>query len=133
MARSFGLGRGLDALIPRATEHEQATSQIPIDRIRRNPHQPRVAFDEEALAELATSIAEHGVIQPIVVRRGADGGYELVAGERRLRAARMAGLTRDPGRDARFHGRPSCSSWRWSRTSSAPTSTRSRRHRPTAS
>ncbi len=96
MARSFGLGRGLDALIPRATEQEQATSQIPIDRIRRNPHQPRVAFDEEALAELATSIAEHGVIQPVVVRRGADGGYELVAGERRLRAARMAGLTEIP-------------------------------------
>lgn len=94
MARSFGLGRGLDALIPRATE--QATSQIPIDRIRRNPHQPRAAFGEEGLAELATSIAEHGVIQPIVVRGSADGGYELVAGERRLRAARMAGLTEIP-------------------------------------
>jgi ParB family transcriptional regulator, chromosome partitioning protein len=94
VARSFGLGRGLDALIPRATE--QATSQIPIDRIRRNPHQPRAAFGEEGLAELATSIAEHGVIQPIVVRGSADGGYELVAGERRLRAARMAGLTEIP-------------------------------------
>jgi ParB family transcriptional regulator, chromosome partitioning protein len=96
VARSFGLGRGLDALIPRATEQEQATSQIPIDRIRRNPHQPRVAFDEESLAELATSIAEHGVIQPVVVRPGTDGGYELVAGERRLRAARLAGLTEIP-------------------------------------
>ncbi len=94
MARSFGLGRGLDALIPRAAE--QATSQIPIDRIRRNPHQPRAAFDEEGLAELATSIAEHGVIQPVVVRGSADGDYELVAGERRLRAARMAGLTEIP-------------------------------------
>jgi len=94
VARSFGLGRGLDSLIPRATE--QATSQIPIERIRRNPHQPRAAFDEEGLAELATSIAEHGVIQPVVVRGSADGGYELVAGERRLRAARMAGLTEIP-------------------------------------
>jgi ParB family transcriptional regulator, chromosome partitioning protein len=93
VARSFGLGRGLDALIPRS---EQATSQIPIDRIRRNPHQPRAAFDEEGLAELATSIAEHGIIQPVVVRAAADGGYELVAGERRLRAARMAGLTEIP-------------------------------------
>ncbi|HEY7846657.1 MAG TPA: ParB/RepB/Spo0J family partition protein [Candidatus Limnocylindria bacterium] len=94
MARSFGLGRGLDALIPRATE--QASSQIPIERIGRNPHQPRAAFDEEGLAELATSIAEHGVIQPIVVRGTANGDYELVAGERRLRAALMAGLTEIP-------------------------------------
>ena len=100
MTRSFGLGRGLDALIPRATV--EASSQIPVDRIRRNPHQPRDAFDEEGLAELAMSIAEHGVIQPIVVRGSADGDYELVAGERRLRAARMAGLTVIPAvvRDA---------------------------------
>jgi ParB family transcriptional regulator, chromosome partitioning protein len=94
VARSFGLGRGLDALIPRATD--QSSSQLPIDRIRRNPHQPRAVFDEEGLAELTTSIAEHGVIQPIVVRGSADGDYELIAGERRLRAARMAGLTEIP-------------------------------------
>ncbi|HYN64506.1 MAG TPA: ParB/RepB/Spo0J family partition protein [Candidatus Limnocylindrales bacterium] len=94
MARSFGLGRGLEALIPRATDAPSA--QVPIDRVRRNPHQPRNAFNEEGLAELAASIATHGVIQPIVVRGSADGGYELIAGERRLRAARLAGLTQIP-------------------------------------
>lgn len=94
MARSFGLGKGLDALIPRSAD--APASQVPIDRVRRNPHQPRSAFDEEGLAELAASIATHGVIQPIIVRGTADGGYELVAGERRLRAARMAGLTQVP-------------------------------------
>ena len=94
MARSFGLGRGLDALIPRATEAPGA--QVPIDAVRPNPHQPRNAFDPEELAELAASIATHGVLQPIVVRGTADGGYELVAGERRLRAARMAGMTQIP-------------------------------------
>jgi ParB family chromosome partitioning protein len=94
VARSFGLGRGLEALIPRATDAPPA--QVPIDRVRRNPHQPRNAFDEEGLADLAASIATHGVIQPIVVRGSADGGYELIAGERRLRAARLAGLTQIP-------------------------------------
>jgi ParB family chromosome partitioning protein len=94
VARSFGLGKGLEALIPRGAEGPPA--QVPVDRVRRNPHQPRVAFNEEELAELAASIAAHGVIQPIVVRGSADGGYELVAGERRLRAARMAGLKMIP-------------------------------------
>lgn len=95
MARSFGLGRGLDALIPRAGE-QFAQQEIPIDRVRRNPHQPRGDFGEAELAELAASIAEHGVLQPIVVRAAVDGGYEVIAGERRLRAARMAGLTQIP-------------------------------------
>jgi len=94
VARSFGLGKGLEALIPRSTEAPPA--EIPVERVNRNPHQPRHAFDEESLAELAASIAAHGVIQPIVVRGSADGGYELVAGERRLRAARMAGLQHIP-------------------------------------
>lgn len=94
MARSFGLGKGLEALIPRSTEAPPA--EIPVEHVNRNPHQPRHAFDEESLAELAASIAAHGVIQPIVVRGSADGGYELVAGERRLRAARMAGLQHIP-------------------------------------
>ena len=89
MARTFGLGRGLDALIPRANAD---TSEIRIDRISRNPHQPRSRFDDEQTAALAASIALHGVIQPIVVRATLDGGFELIAGERRLRAARMAGL-----------------------------------------
>jgi ParB family chromosome partitioning protein len=94
VAKSFGLGKGLEALNPRATD--TAPAEIPVDRVHRNPHQPRHAFDEESLAELAASIAAHGVIQPIVVRGSADGGYELVAGERRLRAARMAGLQHIP-------------------------------------
>lgn len=95
MARSFGLGRGLDALIPRGGG-DTAAQSVTIERVRRNPHQPRLAFDDEQLAELTASIATHGVIQPIVVRSAADGGYELIAGERRLRAARAAGLTEIP-------------------------------------
>ena len=96
MARSFGLGRGLDALIPRGSASEASTQAVPIDRVRRNPHQPRVDFDDEQLAELTASVVTHGVLQPIVVRGSADGGYELIAGERRLRAARAAGLTEIP-------------------------------------
>jgi ParB family transcriptional regulator, chromosome partitioning protein len=95
VAKTFGLGRGLDALIPRdAPTHE--TPVIPVDRIARNPHQPRSRFDDDETAELAASITQHGVLQPIVVRAAADGGYELIAGERRLRAARLAGLTHIP-------------------------------------
>ena len=95
MAKTFGLGRGLDALIPRAAPTSE-TPEIAVDRIARNPHQPRTRFDDEKTAELAASIAQHGVLQPIVVRAAADGGYELIAGERRLRAARIAGLTHIP-------------------------------------
>ena len=95
MARAFGLGRGLDALIPR-THEESGVQELPIDRISRNPHQPRGQFDDEQLAELAASIALHGVLQPVVVRVGADGAYELVAGERRLRASRLAGKATIP-------------------------------------
>ena len=103
--RGFGLGRGLDALIPDA-RHERGVLEIPVDRVERNPDQPRTSFDDGQLAELAASIAVHGVIQPIIVRPLADGGYQLVAGERRLRAARLAGLetipavTRDGGEAA---------------------------------
>ena len=90
-ARAFGLGRGLDALIP-GTRDERGVLELPLDRIARNPSQPRADFNESQLGELAASIAVHGILQPIVVRSLADGGYELIAGERRLRAARMAGL-----------------------------------------
>ena len=90
-ARAFGLGRGLDALIPGGRD-ERGVLELPIERIGRNPSQPRGAFDEAQLGELAASIAVHGILQPIVVRALADGGFELIAGERRLRAARLAGL-----------------------------------------
>jgi ParB family chromosome partitioning protein len=96
VASRFGLGRGLEALIPRAADAETAILQLPIDAIARNPHQPRDHFDDEGIAELAASIAMHGVLQPIVVRVAANGGYELIAGERRLRAVRVAGLDSVP-------------------------------------
>lgn len=94
MASRYGLGRGLDALIPRVPDSGQQT--IPLDRIVRNPAQPRSRFDDAGIAELAASIAAHGVLQPVIVRAAADGGYQLIAGERRLRAARLAGLSEIP-------------------------------------
>lgn len=93
-SRAFGLGRGLDALIPGSGD--RGVLQVPVDRVARNPDQPRSSFDEGQLGELAASIAVHGVLQPIVVRELADGGYQLIAGERRLRAARLAGLETIP-------------------------------------
>jgi ParB family chromosome partitioning protein len=92
--RQTGLGRGLAALIPQRATPAAATD-IPISRIRANPWQPRRRVDEEALQGLADSIAEHGVLQPVLVTELLD-GYQLVAGERRLRAAQMAGLDRIP-------------------------------------
>ena len=98
-----GLGRGLGALLGPEPESAapEATSEIPLDLIRPNPHQPRRRFDETALSELADSIRVSGVIQPIVVRKTGD-TYELIAGERRVRASRQAGLTKIPAvvRDA---------------------------------
>jgi ParB family chromosome partitioning protein len=94
MRRSGGLGRGLAALIPQRDE-PAASVELPIASISHNPYQPRKKFEQSALAELADSIAEHGVLQPILVTPSAD-GYRLVAGERRLRAAQMAGLERIP-------------------------------------
>jgi ParB family chromosome partitioning protein len=99
MKRSRGLGRGLDALIPTASDDAQGAGaeSVDVDLIVPNPHQPRVSFSDESLAELATSIREHGVIQPLLVSRAhPDGVYQLIAGERRLRAARLAGLQRVP-------------------------------------
>jgi ParB family transcriptional regulator, chromosome partitioning protein len=89
-----GLGRGLAALIPQRDE-QSSSVELPISAIGRNPYQPRQAFDEAQLDELAASISEHGVLQPILVTE-APGGYMLIAGERRLRAAEMAGLERIP-------------------------------------
>ena len=93
--RSTGLGRGLGSLIPQRTPAQPGPTEIPLDRIRPNPDQPRRHFSEPELATLAESIREHGVLQPIVVTELLD-GFELVAGERRLRAARLAGLERIP-------------------------------------
>ena len=89
-----GLARGLAALLPDAGE---GARQLPIEQIRPNPYQPRRDFAAEPLAELAESIRLHGIVQPITVRPSPDGaGWQLVAGERRLRAAKMAGLPTIP-------------------------------------
>jgi len=96
MSKARGLGRGLGALIPELEEAEsEGRLEIPISDIRANPFQPRREFDPVKLAELTDSIREHGVLQPVLLRR-VEGGYELVAGERRLRAAEMAGLAKIP-------------------------------------
>ena len=95
LAGGYGLGRGLEALIPAATTAGGA-EEVALSRIAPNPHQPRRAFLDSGLEGLASSIRSHGILQPLVVRVGAAGDYELVAGERRLRAARMAGLTHVP-------------------------------------
>ena len=90
-----GLGRGLGALIPSGTTTQGGLLEIDLDRITPNPRQPRAAMDEAALAELADSIREHGILQPLIVTH-AGSGYTLVAGERRWRAARAAGLRTVP-------------------------------------
>lgn len=97
MARLSGLGKGLGALIPADTttggdSDGPRLEEIPVGNITPNPNQPRVHFDEEALSELTASVGEIGVLQPIQVRPLGDGQYELIAGERRWRAARRAGL-----------------------------------------
>ena len=98
-AKKGGLGHGLDALFADNSIEEIASTsavKLKIMDIEPNRDQPRKIFDEDALAELADSIAKHGVIQPLLVRPMPDGSYQLVAGERRWRASRMAGLTEVP-------------------------------------
>lgn len=93
------LGKGLSALIPSGDElweKNGSTTEVPVERIIPNRYQPRRKFDEEKLAELAQSIREHGVLQPVMVRPRANGDYELVVGERRLRACRNIGLETIP-------------------------------------
>jgi len=92
--RQSGLGRGLASLIPQRAQPNGVT-EIPLTRIEPNPRQPRQRFDADQLEALAASIREHGVLQPILVTETLD-GYQLVAGERRFRAARLAGLERIP-------------------------------------
>ena len=98
MATKFGgLGKGLDVLFAQNTlEDGNATVTLPLDEIIPNRDQPRKQFDDAALADLSDSIAQHGVLQPLLVRPMPDGTYQLVAGERRWRASRMAGLTEVP-------------------------------------
>lgn len=99
-ARRKGLGRGLDALIPGAASPPDQkpgdqSPWIPVEAIRPSPYQPREAFAEDSIEELAASIRQKGLLQPLLVRRMGD-GYELIAGERRFRAAQRAGLSRVP-------------------------------------
>ncbi len=99
MAIRNALGRGLDSLIPMddvPARGSSAINNIPLDRITPNPDQPRTTFDEEALAELAASIRELGIIQPLSLRKTGADTYQIIAGERRFRAARMAGLSDVP-------------------------------------
>ena len=96
MTKRGGLGRGLSALIPGAAEESGAALlEVPVEAVQPNRRQPRNVFDDETLQALATSIQEVGILQPIVVRKAAA-GYELIAGERRLRAAKLAGLATVP-------------------------------------
>ena len=106
MAQRKGLGKGLDALIPGGKSSAPPTSgsggggggvqQVAVEIIKRNPRQPRIHFKEEELNELAASIREHGVIQPLIVSPKNDGSFILIAGERRLQASQRAGLKTVP-------------------------------------
>ncbi|MEP7162315.1 MAG: ParB/RepB/Spo0J family partition protein [Candidatus Moraniibacteriota bacterium] len=114
MAQQYGLGRGLASLIPPkknpgaekanpfkipegpvSSQSGRSTDEVPVGQILPNPHQPRLHFDEAKIAELADSIKEHGILQPLIVSR-TEHGYELIAGERRLQAAKKAGLATVP-------------------------------------
>ncbi|MDH3691264.1 MAG: ParB/RepB/Spo0J family partition protein [Gammaproteobacteria bacterium] len=94
------LGRGLDALLmstdPKATQGKEELRQLPVDMLQRGRYQPRTHMDKESLEELANSIKVQGIVQPVVVRELSTGGYELIAGERRWRAAQLAGLDTVP-------------------------------------
>ena len=99
MAKGYGLGRGLDALIDTenvTTSGSSSINEVELSAISPNPNQPRTHFDEESLDELATSIRELGVISPITLRKNEDNTYLIIAGERRYRAAKMVGLRTIP-------------------------------------
>jgi len=95
-AKKGGLGKGLSAIFLENENESSGSTVLPVSEIEPNRSQPRRDFDEESLRELADSIAAHGVLQPLLVRPLAEGGYQLVAGERRWRASRMAGLFEVP-------------------------------------
>ncbi len=98
MPQRSGLGKGLDALIPGGgtVSSNGGIAQVAVDSIQRNPRQPRQSFKEDELEELAMSIREHGIIQPLIVAPAINGIFTLIAGERRLQAARRAGLRNVP-------------------------------------
>jgi ParB family chromosome partitioning protein len=96
MGRRTGLGKGLGALIPVTEEPKGNVTQIPVSAITPNPMQPRTALDSDALADLAASIREHGLIQPLIVTQQGPERYQLIAGERRWQASRMVGLATVP-------------------------------------
>jgi ParB family chromosome partitioning protein len=106
MEKKTRLGRGLDALLASTGDgHGSANgdqAQVPLEQIENNPYQPRKAFDEDELASLSSSVRTHGILQPLVVRQVGD-RYQLIAGERRLRAARNAGMTSVPVRVVNFN------------------------------
>jgi len=102
MAQRKGLGKGLDALIPGgkaasvSSFSSSGVQQVPVESIKRNPRQPRLKFNDDELNDLAASIKEHGVIQPLIVTPNNDGTFILIAGERRLQASQRAGLQTVP-------------------------------------
>ena len=91
-----GLGKGLNALLDAPSQLNDQVTSLPLQKIEPNPLQPRKLFDEEELQTLSESIAQHGIIQPLTVRKGQNGFYQIIAGERRWRAARMTGLRTVP-------------------------------------
>ncbi len=94
MSERRGIGRGLAAILPERAEGAEELRELPIELIKPNPNQPRRRFDAEGMEVLAASIKASGMIQPLLVRPLADGSYELIAGERRWRAAKEVGLER---------------------------------------
>src|SRR5262245_23283985 len=104
MEKKARLGRGLDALLPGADSAlaTAESTQVPVDQIENNPYQPRKAFDDDELSSLSDSIRHHGILQPLVVRQVGD-RYQLIAGERRLRAARVVGMNAVPVRVLDFN------------------------------
>src|ERR1700704_417299 len=104
MEKKARLGRGLDALLGSPDDGDTAagSAEVAVEAIENNPYQPRKTFDDDELTSLTNSIRTHGVLQPLVVRQ-VDGKFQLIAGERRLRAARSAGLTAVPVRIVDFN------------------------------
>lgn len=108
MNKTQGLGKGLSSLIPPKINREilpeksevlpddERVLQIPLDKIKANPHQPRTTFDHDGLEELTNSIKEHGILQPIILTKNNNGEYEVIAGERRLRASQILGVDTIP-------------------------------------